>query len=382
LDVTGFSKVKFFGVMAMTKVSRFGLAATIGISVMFLSSLCPAKESGFRWLVSDSAVAGTELKILWQYNIPLRDGETLEQLRIFSGRLYGMSSRNYLTCIDRKNGRVVFSSFIASAGLPVSRLERYKDMLITVIGNKLVEINPEFGTEHSRMDVVYGITCPVVRNKSYFYVGGADKRVHALRSRDKVQVFKVAAQNNSAIVSIVADDKFVVFGTDAGNVISILPNRPKKLWQFDVPGRIAGELVRDGNWLLLASEDTRVYKLDILKGKMAWAYQAEAILDRAPQVGKSVVYQYVRDVGLTAIDKDKGTFLWQVPGGDGVVAEAGNRAYVMTGAGTLVVMDTSRRKQLYVVGLGAASRYATNTLDSKIYVADETGRLACLEPAE
>ncbi len=380
--MAGFLKVKFFGVMKMTKVSRFGLPATIGLLVMFLSSLCPAKESGFRWLVGDSAVAGTELKILWQYNIPLRDGETLGQLMIFGGRLYGVSDRNYLTCLDRKDGRVIFSSFIASAGLPVSRLGQYKDVLITVIGNKLVEINPEFGTERSRMDVVYGVTCPVVRNESYFYVGGADKRVHALRSKDKVQVFEVAAKNNSAIVSIVADDKFVVFGTDAGNVISILPDRPRKLWQFDVPGRIAGELVRDGNWLLLASEDTRLYKLDIIRGKMAWAYQTEAILDRAPQVGKSVVYQYVRDVGLTAIDKDKGTLLWQVSGGCGMVAEAGDRAYVMTGAGTLVVMDNSRRKQLYVVAPGGASRYATNTLDSKIYVADETGRLACLEPAE
>ncbi len=380
--MTGFSKVKFFGVMKMTKVSQFRLAAAIGLLVTFLPGACPAKESGSRWLVSDSAVAGTELKILWQYNIPLRDGETLEQLMIFGSRLYGMSSRNYLTCLDRKNGRVIFSSFIATAGLPVSKLKQYKDVLITVIGNKLVEINPEFGTEHSRIDVVYGITCPVVRNESYFYFGGADKRVHALRSKDKVQVFKVAAQNDSAIVSVVADDKFVVFGTDAGNVISILPDRPKKLWQFDVPGRIAGELVRDGNWLLLASEDTRLYKLDIIRGEMAWAYQTEAILDRAPQVGKSVVYQYVRDVGLTAIDKDKGTLLWQVSGGCGMVAEAGDRTYVMTGAGTLVVMDNSRRKQLYVVALRGASRYATNTLDSKIYVADETGRLACLEPAE
>lgn len=375
-------KVKFFGVMKMTKVSRFGLAATLGLLVMFLSSLCPAKESGFRWLVSDSAVAGTELKILWQYNIPLRDGETLGQLMILGGRLYGLSDRNYLTCLDRKDGRVIFSSFIASAGLPVSRLGHYNDVLITVIGNKLVEINPEFGTERSRMDVVYGITCPAVRNESYFYIGGADKRVHALRSKDKVQVFEVAAQNNSAIVSIVADDKFVVFGTDAGNVISILPDRPRKLWQFDVPGRIAGDLVRDGNWLLLASEDTRLYKLDIIRGKMAWTYQTEAILDRAPQVGKSIVYQYVRDVGLTAIDNDKGTFLWQVSGGTGMVAEAGDRTYVMTGAGTLVAMDNSRRKQLYAIEPGGASRYATNTLDSKIYVADETGRLACLEPAE
>lgn len=380
--VVVFCKVKIFGVMAMTRVSRFGFASTIGILLSVFAGFCAAKDVGFRGLLADSAVAGTELKVMWQHNLPLRDGETLERLVVFGSRIYVLSSRNYLSCLDRNDGRVVFSSFIGPAGLPVAGLVPYQDGLVSVIGNKLVEINPEFGTKQSSMNVVYGITCPAVRNDSYFYVAGGDKRIHALRAEDKVQVFQVAAQNNSGIVSVIADNDFVVFGTDAGNVICILPDRPRRLWQFDVPGKIGGDLVRDGEWLFLASEDTRVYKLDIFKGDLEWSYQTEAILDAPPQVGGSVVYQYVQDVGLTALGKDSGSFLWQVSGGIGLASESGDKAYVITKAGTLVAMDNARRRQLYAVGLGGASRYATNTADSKIYVADEAGRLACLQPAE
>jgi hypothetical protein len=48
----------------------------------------------------------------------------------------------------------------------------------------------------------------------------------------------------------------------------------------------------------------------------------------------------------------------------------------------LTVMDNMAGKKLYSVNFRLASRYAANTADSKIYVADEIGRIACLQPVE
>jgi len=45
-------------------------------------------------------------------------------------------------------------------------------------------------------------------------------------------------------------------------------------------------------------------------------------------------------------------------------------------------MDNARTKLLYTVNFASVSIYAANTKDSKIYIADERGRIACLEPVE
>jgi hypothetical protein len=86
--------------------------------------------------------------------------------------------------------------------------------------------------------------------------------------------------------------------------------------------------------------------------------------------------------GVTAIDKGVGTPLWSVPGGADLLAEAMDKAYVITKNRTLVVMDNLSAKQLYSVNFDQVSRYAVNIADSKIYIADEQGRIACLQPVE
>ena len=250
----------------------------------------------------------------------------------------------------------------------------------------MYEIDPNTGIGHSTIDVEYGIVCPAARNNSFIYLAGADRRLHVLRAEDKVQVFKVAAGNDSIITTVLADEAFIVFGTDRGNIISILPNQPVHLWKFDASGAIVGSIARDGMSLYFASEDMNVYRLDIIgppEGwRLVWKYQTNGMLNTTPCVAKSIVYQVIYGKGLTAINKNNGTFLWSVPLGIGFLAEAKGKAYVITKDGTLVVMDNNTNKRLYSVNFAGVTRYAANIVDSKIYIADKLGRIACLQPLE
>jgi len=349
------------------------------ISLFVFASPLRAVE-GSRWLVPQGKLEPTELKIVWQYNLPMAKHETLSQLQVFEHHLYALSSRNYLSCLNRADGNVMFSSFVAPAGLPLTGLEFHEGELITIVGSKLIEISADAGTEQTSTHITSGVTCPVVRNDSFFYVAGGDKRLHVLRADDKVQLFEVAAESDSTITSVLADNEFVIFATVKGNVICISPDKPVKLWQFDAPGAIAG-VVRDSTSLYVACRDTNIYRLDLTSGKLLWRYQTQAILDASPQSGDKVVYQHIPDVGLIALDKQTGRLLWQLPEGMGLLVESGNKAFVITETGLLVVMDNVKAKKLYSVDIGQTVKYATNTADSKIYIADTKGRLACLEPA-
>jgi outer membrane protein assembly factor BamB len=378
--------------MEMVKKMKCRQVLLVGLLVLCAAASGVAAEGGSRWLVSPELLEHAKLELLWQKELPMKETESLSRLFVLGSRVYTLSDLNYMFCLDSKKGNVIFSRPFAPRGFPVLGLELYEDEvvseLISIIGGRLLEINPEFGTEIKATRVGFGVTCPAARNGSNFYLAGADRRMHTLRAEDKVHLFEAAASSDSLITSIVAGDDCVVFGTDAGNVVSVAPDAPKGLWQFDAADGIIGPIVRDGESLFFASKDTNVYRVDIVyraeasARKLVWKYQAAAVLDKAPRVTPDVVYQYVRYKGLEAIDRKSGKFMWQVPEGVDLLAESGGKAYVIGKKGKLVVMDNKRAKRLYSVNFARVSRYVANVGDSKIYVAGKDGRVACIKPIE
>jgi outer membrane protein assembly factor BamB len=374
----------------MVKLSLRG-AVLLGVLFVFgYGTSISAKEPAFAKAtaggndllspVSGELLKAANLELVWSNRVPMRKGETLKQLFIAGDRIYSLSSGNYIAALNRQKGTIVFSRELSPAGLPVVGWELYNDELFSIVGDELVEIEPQSGKELSVNRLESGAACAAARNRGYFYIGGTDKRIHALRASDKVRLFRVSAENDSGIVSLIADEHFVVFATDRGNVVSFTADGPKQLWQFYAAEAIVGPIARDANSLFVASKDTNVYRLDIGTGKLIWKYQTAAVLDKGPVVSGLVVYQYVREKGLAAIDKENGKALWQLAGGASLLTEADGKAYVITDKRTLVVMDNKKGTQLYSVNFAGVSRYITNTQDSKMYVADEDGRVACIRP--
>ena len=352
------------------------------VFVFFACGSCLGGAGSSRYLVLPDVLKEAGLEILWDTELPIRYGEKLKSLQVAGGRVYGLSSRNYLMSLDRKTGKNVFSKYTEGRGIPVGEMVVYEDMLMSVVGTRLVEMSEKTGEKLRVARIKYGIVCPPARNKDYLYLSGIDHRLHILKQSNRVKVFEVSADNGSLINSIVATNDFVVFGTDAGNVIRMQPDKAERLWQFDAAGGIAERLVMDGPALFFASKDTNVYRIDLKHGKLGWKYQVAGIPEKSPRVTEKAVYQYIGKKGVTAIDKGRGSLLWTVPDGLELLAEASGNAYVITKNKTVVVMDNATAKMQYLIPFDAVSCYAFNTVDSKIYVGDDRGRIACIGPIE
>ena len=368
----------------MLKMRRNRFLLLVGLLVLSIAARGIAAEGDSWWLVSPELLKHAKLEIVWQTKLLFDQGENLRDLHILGNRIYALSNHNYIVSLDKGKGSVIFERSFAPIGFTIVGPVLYKDEIFSVVGSALVEVNPEFGTEISTKPLEYGVVCPAARNSSYFYLSGIDGRIHVLRADDKVQVFEVSADNDSMITSIIADENFVVFGTEAGNVASITPDGPKRLWQFDAAGGIAGPIVRGGESFFFASKETNVYRVDMIdlqKKKFVWKYQTGAVLDRAPRVTQEVVYQYVLYKGLSAINRESGKLMWEVQGGVDLLAESAGKAYVIAKS-QLVVMDNKKAKRLYSVNFAGISKYTSNITDSKIYIANKTGRIACLKPVE
>jgi len=333
--------------------------------------------------ISDELLNHAKLTRVWQATLPVKETESLDAMIVSGERLYVRSSQNYAWSLDRKDGRAIFSQSVARPGFPLLGWSSYGNELISVIDNQLVEFDKDSGVRKRVSDLELSIVASPVRNDRFFYVSAADRRLHALRAEDMVQLFEISARNESEITSILAEDGMIVFGTDAGNLIAMMADAPRKLWQFDAVGAMAGPVVRDGRSFYFANKDTHVYRVDEVNPSTAsliWKYQTEAILDRAPRVTATVVYQYALGRGLAAIDKRSGQALWFLPEGVDLLAESRGKAYVITKANMLAVMDNREGKPLYSVNLAGVAKHAVNATDAMIYIADNRGRITCLQP--
>ena len=334
-------------------------------------------------MISPSLLDHAHLRSVWEQTLPLKKGEMFVAITLLGDRLYLRSDQNYLWSLDRAKGEVVFSRSIAPPGIPVLGLTPYENTLISVIGNKLVELDIGTGKEQRVSDLELSIVAPPVRNGEFLYVGATDRRLHVFRAKDLVRIFPVTADDDSLVTTVVADDRGVAFGTDAGDLVGMTPDAPKKLWSFKAPRAVVGPAIRDGSSFYFASKDTNVYRVDVAddgSAGLTWKYQTEAVLDRPPQVTKDFVYQYALGRGLTAIAKQTGKAAWSLPEGIDLLAEAGTRAYVITKNHTLAVMDNAAGKRLFAVNFAPVTGHAANTMDAQIYLTDETGRVTCLEP--
>ncbi len=336
-----------------------------------------------RPLVPRTLLDPVNLAEVWQATLPMRSGERFEMLRGVNDRLYVRSDQNYVWSLDRHSGDVVFGRSIAPAGFPILGWNVYEDRIITVIDNQVVELNADTGARHRVTDLDLSIIAPVVRNREFFYVSASDRRLHLFQADNMIEMLKVSADNDSLITSVLAGEDMVVFATDMGNLVAMEPDAPVKLWQFDAPQAVAGQVVREGNSFFFANKDTNVYRVDAVtpdRAGLVWRYQTAAVLDRKPRVTASTVYQYVPGRGVTAIGRQSGEALWTLPEGVDLLAESGHRAYIFTEYRTLVVMDNTSGQRLYWVNFADVSDYAANVIDAKLYVADPSGRILCAQP--
>lgn len=334
-------------------------------------------------LVSPALLERAALETGWQVNLSLRASEQIDRMYVFEEYVYVLTDRNYLYCIDKKKKAVRFGLELAMPGFPICEPLYHEGDLWFMIGNELRIVSPKTGAIEKRKRLkMLGRSAVggMVRNKERLYMASSDKRLHCFVIDGFWQEFMVAAPDGSQINSVVADDDFLVFTTAAGNVISIYPNQAKRRWQYDVVGRIAAPIVCEEEWLYVGSTNTKLYKINIRNGRTEWAdpFHAGGALKKTPMLGAKVLYQSADGKGVYAIDKETGRMVWQVPRGVDVLVEVGTRAYVFARPGVLVVMDNAEARQLYALNFATVKKYAINTADKALYVADLKGRVMCI----
>ena len=356
---------------------------TVRFFVLALFAAATSAAMGIQpQIVSEKLLNYNHLKTAWINNLVLAKGETAERFFVMDEDIYVLTSHNTLFCLNRSNGMIRFAINAAPEGLPVFEPKLYENRLFLIAANNLLVIDTELGVVIHKQRIKFSVTAPAAPNAYYLYVAGMDKRLHAMDREAKFQQFAVAADDNPIITSIVATNDYVVFATEAGNIIRVSPESPEKIWQYDAVGEISASIVLQGRWLYAASRDTNLYKFDIESGKLGWQVRTQATLSTKPRITKTAVYQYAPNKGLYAVNIEDGRVMWLLENGIDLLAEDGEKAYAATNDGLCSVMDNKTGRKLYSINFSGVSRFASNTHDSAMYLLDNNGQIVCIEPVK
>ena len=339
--------------------------------LMIIPTQSPAK-------INNTLLKEASLHTVWQSAVALNPKEKVQQMTVLGNYIYILTNSNYLFCLDRNDGRSVFSISAADADLPVSQPADFNNTVYFAAANNLLAVDLQSGNELFRNKIEFPISSRPAVNTKYFYLPGMDKQLHVLQ-RDMFQVFRVNPDDHSGITSVIANDNSIVFATNSGKVYCMNANQPIKLWQFDAVGSIEAALTKTDDSIYVSSKDTNLYKIDANSGKMLWKFYTGSFLNVSARAIEKVVYQYAINKGLYAVDANSGKQLWLSPDGADLLAEDGSKAYVISQKNICEVMDNAAAKRLYTLNFEAVTAFATNPYDSKIYVMEDNAVL-CIEP--
>ncbi len=335
-------------------------------------------------LVETALLESVGLEADWQVNLPMRAGESIEQMYVFDRYLYLRTNQNYLYVVDIEKQAFRFGVQLATRGLPVCHPLFRDGQAWFVVGSDLIAVDPKAGGIDFKRPLKHvgrNAVGQLDSNSRRLYVPGSDKRLHSIVLDGYWQDFMVAAEDGAQVNSVVADDEHVVLSTESGHVISIWPDQARRRWGFDIVGRITAPIVRDDDWVYVSGLNAKLYKLNIRTGRSAWrdAFHAGEPLKKSAFVGKRLVYQSAQGNGVYAVDKQSGKSVWNVPAGVDVLAETETRAYVYAEPGMLVVMDNGKGSRVYSINFSTVRKYAINMMDDSLYVADLQGRVMCIK---
>jgi len=357
--MVGCGAIERFGREAEPVVGDEGCAA--GVSAELLD------KAGLRnkWTVSQ-ATMGAGIKRIFYHN----------------GRLLVLDKQNHLHALDGSNGLLLWSVKLAEAHPSCSEPEYYKDRMLFVIGNSIVEVREKDGEITERMALEFPAGTTAARSDEYVFVGSTNGRFYCLRLRDRI-VFWSSVQASEPTGRVRVSNNKVYFTDKGGNIYVSSVGQRTLLWSASTAGETPGPVIVDDR-CYLASSDTALCCFAADTGQGMWKYLAGGALIDVPVVTKQFVYQPVEQKSLLCLERNpggnNGTLRWELANGQCLLAENGDVSYAMTYGGELAVMDNNagaRKVSFYVPGVNL---FARNDEDTTIFMASDKGDITAIVP--
>jgi outer membrane protein assembly factor BamB len=178
--------------------------------------------------------------------------------------------------------------------------------------------------------------------------------------------------------TVITQDFLLTAGTN-GVLFALSKYAPRELYRFQTDAPISASLGQYGEIAYIASEDFRIYALNIVTGRVLWRFVGGGPILRTPRITDDDIYFTAQRAGLYRLDRRSGAMVWRNGNADRFIAVNRKFVYATDRDNRLLILDRNNGEQLAVyAGTIDFVVPLSNTRNDRLYLASNDGLVLCL----
>jgi outer membrane protein assembly factor BamB len=311
--------------------------------------------------------------------------------------VFVQSTGGMITAFDAETGRRMWSKLIGAPEQVSYPLITNDSMAFLASGMNLYAIDKASGDLIWQVKLPHHPSAAPEVDDEQIYIGTTDGSVYAFRLArikelydrrllpqysDLTRAWRYQAP--SEIVSPpVSNGEAVVFASYSGLLFSVFAQDRGLNYQFETEGRapIRVPLGRNENTVFVASDDARVFALDMVSGNRRWSFTAGQPVRHQPRVVGSSVFVLPSGRGMFSLRTTTGFQQWRQREAVQFLAATPERVFASDPVGNVLLLDREDGAITGSLPYRHLSVRIENERTDRLYLANESGLVVCIREA-
>ena len=362
----------------------FALALTVAL--LAAAGCTPIKTSGSSSspsaLLADlEASRALNYRIVWQTDLGLTAGESVESVKPLPGVLAVFEKGNVLTLIDDVNGKTRWRRAVGTQTDRFTKPVVYDEHVIICSETQLYAFRMDNGQMASSFRLQHNARTDPIISAGMVILGSPDGLLFAQTLRGGYLVWRY--QMGGAIETDPLHNGASLFVADeSGQVAGLNPQSGLVVWRRGKPpwGVISAQPDAGPTLAFVACHDQKLYAFERASGNIFWQYLVEHPLTVGPVVIGEHVYQRTRSRGLVCLDTLTGEVLWKTDT-PGTPAQLRAEKLMLVDGGNVHMVDAETGKPQGDVDLPKVDQVVFDSReDGNLYLINRSGLIMKLQP--
>ncbi len=309
--------------------------------------------------------------------------DTLTHITNDERNVYVQSSNGVLTAFDAESGRQKWYQRVGNSDNPTMEASSDEKHVYVWSRANLYVLDKNDGKILMEIDLPDQPSTSARADSEGLYLGFLDGSVYKFDPENGRLVWRYKTSKRILVPPLPNGDN-VLFASTNGILYNVNSLTRDHIYLFETDNQLTAPLARYQDLVLLASEDFKLYAVNIKNGSEGWKHPflSGDKIRKAPIVIGDNVYLTPEHRGLFRLDAATGVEHWFADGIDKVVAINPKYVYGVDRLNHLVKISQDTGEIEGRFALGPLLYHMTNALTDRIYLARKDGLVVCLRETD
>ena len=204
-----------------------------------------------------------------------------------------------------------------------------------------------------------------------------EARRWSFRTGHKIQTPPVTGQRKQKTKTKIAD-RVVAFANASNQLYSVGTLRGELIFQFETDEAVSTPMAQRNEWVLMASQDFRLYCININNGGLRWIFPSGRPIKMPPRIIGQNIFLTPDLAGLLCLDFETGERLWWRQGIKRFLGATPELVFAADASNNIAVLDRRSGSPIGTLALSHYKVHMENDRTDRLYLATTTGQIVCI----